>query len=43
MIQVDVIACEAKQSPPLTHAQVKRDCFVEFTLGLAEGETLGSQ
>ena len=26
-----------------THAQVKRDCFAEFILGLAEGETEGSQ
>jgi hypothetical protein len=24
-----------------THEQVKRDCFAEFILGLAEGETRG--
>src|SRR5262249_9382044 len=30
-----------KQSPPQMHAQAKRDCFAEFTLGLAEGETRG--
>src|SRR5262252_439088 len=30
-----------KQSPPQAHGQVKRDCFAEFTLGLAEGETRG--
>src|SRR6201988_2879096 len=30
-----------KQSPPLAHAQAKRDCFAEFTLGLAGGETRG--
>src|SRR2546430_16668324 len=40
-IKSAVIASEAKQSQPRTHEQVKRDCFAEFILGLAGGETRG--
>jgi len=29
-----VIASEAKQSPPWTHAQVKRDCFASLAMTL---------
>jgi hypothetical protein len=34
-------ASATKQSPPRLREQVERDCFAEFTLGLAEGETRG--
>jgi len=38
--------CEASEGrrsnlDPHSHEQVERDCFAEFTLGLAEGKTRG--
>src|SRR5690242_3008160 len=32
-----------KQPPPLADARAVGDCFAEFTLGLAEGETRGAR
>jgi hypothetical protein len=39
----DVIARSPKgdEAIPVSHGQVKRDCFAEFILGLAEGKTRG--
>jgi hypothetical protein len=35
--------CATKQSRPDRQTSVARDCFAEFTLGLADGKTRGSQ